>query len=304
MTDVAPPVDVASGAPAAQEEAAPEIVSAFPAPPAFFVLYRDGVSSGPPPPEPMAPQYHMFGTPYSTQDAVPDLLPQPGKKLYLPSALSHGAADGGDGAGSAGASSGAEAQDAAQAGATAEHPAGATGDSAASIDYKTQLKKMNRSLLASFVELVDVLIHKPAMFNEKLDDIELLFLNMHNLINAFRPQQARETIIHQLRTQIQERRDAVQDIRRSIDEARKAVEETHSQLHDSAFDASRSQDVDIKMEEVEGAKRIAGQPAGLVESVQSPRVTPPEISVKARGIQTMQDSFFAALQAVVGSTSN
>ncbi|KAJ0410192.1 hypothetical protein P43SY_002524 [Pythium insidiosum] len=303
MADVAPPVDAASTTPVAPEESAPEIVSAFPAPPAFFVLYRDGVSSGPPPPEPMAPQYHMFGTPYSTQDAVPDLLPQPGKKLYLPDTLGHGATVGGDAA-TAGVSSGADAAGGAQAGAAAEHPARAAGDGAGSIDYKTQLKKMNRSLLANFVELVDVLIHKPAMFNEKLDDIELLFLNMHNLINAFRPQQARETIIHQLRTQIQERRDAVQDIRRSIDEARKAVEETHSQLHDTAFDAPRSQDVDIKMEETEGAKRLGTESAGFVESVQSPRVTPPEVSVKAREIQTMQDSFFAALQAVVESTTN
>lgn len=69
-----------------QEDAAaegPEIVSEFPAPPAFFVLYRDGADKGPPPPEPMEPQYHTFGTPYSTHDAVPDLLPQEGRKLYL-----------------------------------------------------------------------------------------------------------------------------------------------------------------------------------------------------------------------------
>lgn len=65
-----------------QEEAAPEIVAEFPAPPAFLALYRDGPGAGPAPPEPMAPTYHMFGTPYSTQDAVPDLLPGEGRKLY------------------------------------------------------------------------------------------------------------------------------------------------------------------------------------------------------------------------------
>ena len=63
------------------EEDAPEIVSEFPAPPKFFVLYADGEASGPAPPEPMSPTYHMFGSPYSTHDVVPDLL-QPGKKLY------------------------------------------------------------------------------------------------------------------------------------------------------------------------------------------------------------------------------
>lgn len=66
------------------EEKGPEIVSAFPLPPAFFTLYKEGVGCGPSPPEPMQPTYHMFGTPFSTMDAVPDLLPQPGQKLYLP----------------------------------------------------------------------------------------------------------------------------------------------------------------------------------------------------------------------------
>ncbi|KAJ0388607.1 hypothetical protein P43SY_011649 [Pythium insidiosum] len=88
----------------------------------------------------MAPQYHMFGTPYSTQDAVPDLLPQAGKKLYLPDTLGHGATVGGDAA-TAGVSNGADAAGGAQAGAAVEHPARAAGDGAGSIDYKTQLKK-------------------------------------------------------------------------------------------------------------------------------------------------------------------
>lgn len=64
-------------------EDAPEIVSEFPAPPKLFVLYAAGPECGPTPPQPMEPLYHMFGSPYSTQDVVPDLL-QSGKKLYAP----------------------------------------------------------------------------------------------------------------------------------------------------------------------------------------------------------------------------
>lgn len=88
-----PPDETAATATAAAggEPEAPEIVSEFPAPPAFFELYRAGADAGPPPPEPMAPTYHMFGSPYSTQDVVPDLLPQDGKKLYAAA----GEADGG-----------------------------------------------------------------------------------------------------------------------------------------------------------------------------------------------------------------
>lgn len=66
-----------------EEDEGPELVSEFPNPPAYFELYADGQDAGPIPPTPMSPTYHMFGTPYSTKDVVPDLLPQEEKKLYL-----------------------------------------------------------------------------------------------------------------------------------------------------------------------------------------------------------------------------
>ncbi|TMW58707.1 hypothetical protein Poli38472_010266 [Pythium oligandrum] len=257
-------MEVESNAPPATNAApedAPEIVSAFPAPPAFFVLYADGVESGPPPPETMEPTYHMFGTPYSTKDVVPDLLPQPGKKLYL---------DGKD---------------------------SVPGESSEVIDYKAQMKKINHSLLANFTELVDVLIKKPSLFNEKLADLELLFLNMHNLINAFRPHQARETIIHMLKTQINERREAAQEIRRTIDEARRAVEEKHEQLHQTSDDVHSALDVDIKMEDAQDTTPTVS-PSTDAQAARQPHT---ELSTKAREVQQMQESFFAALQSASSS---
>ncbi|ETV97265.1 hypothetical protein, variant [Aphanomyces invadans] len=151
-----------------QQVEEPELVSAFPAPPVFFSLYTDGADAGPTPPPPLKPTYHSFGTPYSTEDAVPDLLPDD-KKVYPK-------------------------------------------------DYnvKDEMKKVNRSLMYSFLELIDVLILNPTKFNAKLDDIEQLFLNMHNLINAYRPHQARETLIDLLKQQIQDRRDASAEIRQYV----------------------------------------------------------------------------------------
>ncbi len=64
------------------QEERPELVSAFPLPPAYFELYREGCASGPKPPEPMLETYHMFGMPYRTQDTVPDLLENTDKKVY------------------------------------------------------------------------------------------------------------------------------------------------------------------------------------------------------------------------------
>ncbi|KAG7400484.1 Mediator of RNA polymerase II transcription subunit 7 [Phytophthora boehmeriae] len=255
------------------QEEAPEIVSEFPAPPKFFTLYADGVECGPAPPEPMAPTYHMFGSPYSTQDVVPDLLPQPDKKLYAP----------------------------------AENAEGGDAPSVV-VDYKAQMKKINRSLLANFVELVDVLIKKPAMFNEKLDDVELLFLNMHNLINAFRPHQARETVIQMLKTQVQERRDAARDIRCSIDGSRRAVERVHGELHESTDDTTPADSAspagaeeDVKMENTDetGAAGTGDQASAAPNNTATHTPAQHEQAEKAYQARQMQEKFFSALEAAM-----
>lgn len=184
---------MAATTPENDESQGPEIVSEFPKPPSFFELYKDGKDSGPSPPTPMSPTYHMFGTPYSTKDVVPDLLPQE-KKVYLDSS-----------------SSSSISQD--------------------TIDFKLEMKKLNASLLANFVELIDILVVNPAHFNEKLSDLELLFLNLHNLINAFRPHQARETLIEILRNQIEEGQQATREILQTVDEETVMIQTAHDQLY-------------------------------------------------------------------------
>uniref|UniRef100_K3X8G3 Mediator of RNA polymerase II transcription subunit 7 n=1 Tax=Globisporangium ultimum (strain ATCC 200006 / CBS 805.95 / DAOM BR144) TaxID=431595 RepID=K3X8G3_GLOUD len=285
----------------AQDDAAaaegPEIVSEFPAPPAFFVLYRDGADHGPAPPEPMEPQYHMFGTPYSTQDVVPDLLPQEGRKLYLNAKSSADNAAGATASSVKSEDAGADVDDADGAavadGGAEKSKTEAKRDDNDRIDYKAEMKKC---------ELVDVLIKRPGMFNEKLDDMEQLFLNMHNLINAFRPHQARETIIEMLKAQIQERRDAAQDIRKTIDDSRKAVEQTHAELHDTNDAAGRADTVDVKMENVDGQDDDKAHNKALENGLMSPTGGHLEPhSARAQETRQMQEEFFSALDAALES---
>lgn len=63
-------------------------------------------------------------------------------------------------------------------------------------DHKRELKKINHSLLMNFLDLLDILVKAPDSEQrvEKIDDITLLFINMHHLINEYRQHQARETI--------------------------------------------------------------------------------------------------------------
>ncbi len=64
------------------------------------------------------------------------------------------------------------------------------------LDRKKELRKLNHSILMNFLDLLDMLIKCPesSKREEKLDDINLLFIHMHHLINEYRPHQARETL--------------------------------------------------------------------------------------------------------------
>jgi mediator of RNA polymerase II transcription subunit 7 len=72
-----------------------------------------------------------------------------------------------------------------------------------SIDHKEELKKLNISLLFNFLELIDMLIKNPQLYPKKLEEIKTILINMHHLMNTYRPHQARQILIEILQTQVQ-----------------------------------------------------------------------------------------------------
>ncbi|CAA6663683.1 unnamed protein product [Spirodela intermedia] len=74
------------------------------------------------------------------------------------------------------------------------------------IDYKKELKALNRDLQLHLLELADVLVERPSQYARRVEDISLIFKNLHHLLNSLRPHQARATLIHILELQIQRRR--------------------------------------------------------------------------------------------------
>lgn len=63
-------------------------------------------------------------------------------------------------------------------------------------ERRRELKKLNHSLLVNFLDLLDLLVHCPDSPKraEKVEDLSLLFIHIHHLLNEFRPHQARETL--------------------------------------------------------------------------------------------------------------
>lgn len=82
-------------------------------------------------------------------------------------------------------------------------------------DHKSELKKLNHSILANFLDLLEMLVRCPsnAEKERKLEDLKLLFINLHHLINEYRSHQARETLKLMLEVQHQERLETVKRFR-------------------------------------------------------------------------------------------
>ncbi|XP_076900051.1 mediator of RNA polymerase II transcription subunit 7a-like [Bidens hawaiensis] len=93
------------------------------------------------------------------------------------------------------------------------------------VDFKKELRSLNRELQLHILELADVLIERPSQYARRVEDISLIFKNLHHLLNSLRPHQARATLIHILELQIQRRKQAVEDIKRRREEAQRLLKE-------------------------------------------------------------------------------
>ncbi|XP_020268281.1 mediator of RNA polymerase II transcription subunit 7a-like [Asparagus officinalis] len=94
------------------------------------------------------------------------------------------------------------------------------------IDFKKELRALNRELQLHILELADVLVERPSQYARRVEEISLIFKNLHHLLNSLRPHQARATLIHILESQIQRRKEAVEDIKRRREEAQKLLKES------------------------------------------------------------------------------
>lgn len=57
------------------------------------------------------------------------------------------------------------------------------------VDYKKELRTLNRDLQLNFLELADVLVERPSQYVQRIEEISTIFKNMHHLLNCLRPLQ-------------------------------------------------------------------------------------------------------------------
>lgn len=80
-------------------------------------------------------------------------------------------------------------------------------------DRALVLKRIAKSLLLNFLDLVGILSINPALSESKIADLRTLFINFHHLLNEYRPHQARESLIMLMQDQLEKSRAETQKIR-------------------------------------------------------------------------------------------
>lgn len=128
-------------------------------------------------------------------------------------------------------------------------------------DRKKELKKLNHSLLANFLDLIDLLVNYPdsPRRTEKIEDLSLLFVHIHHLLNEFRPHQARETLRVMMEMQKRQRIETAQRFQKHLDRVRDMIQDAFANLaeKESPTEAGSSMDVD---QDIKAEKDAKGSP--------------------------------------------
>lgn len=113
-------------------------------------------------------------------------------------------------------------------------------------DRRKELKKLNHSLFANFLDLIDLLIKYPDSPKriEKIEDLSLLFVHIHHLLNEFRPHQARETLRVLMEVQKRTRIETAMRFQKHLEKVRDLVRAAFAQLPDIT-DADHKMDEDV-----------------------------------------------------------
>ncbi|XP_052076925.1 mediator of RNA polymerase II transcription subunit 7-like [Mytilus californianus] len=109
-----------------------------------------------------------------------------------------------------------------------------------SFDHKRELKKLNHSILVNFLDLIDILIKSPdsQKRTEKLEDLNLLFIHMHHLINEFRPHQARETLRVMMEKQKKQRHEIAERFQLHLEKVKELIQSSLQNIPDDlSFDS-------------------------------------------------------------------
>ncbi|CAB0028717.1 unnamed protein product [Trichogramma brassicae] len=108
-------------------------------------------------------------------------------------------------------------------------------------DRRRELKKLNHSLIVNFLDLIDILNLCPESSKraEKVEDLSLLFIHIHHLLNEFRPHQARETLRVMMEMQKRQRVETSIRFQKQLEKVQEIVQNALQSLPDPSESDSK-----------------------------------------------------------------
>lgn len=93
-----------------------------------------------------------------------------------------------------------------------------------------ELKKLLNSLLVQFVELTGIMSISPEYFPDKTEDLRVILINIHHLLNEYRPHQSRESLILLMEDQLAAKKKDIDDLKKTNDDIRKKISDLTTQF--------------------------------------------------------------------------
>lgn len=78
------------------------------------------------------------------------------------------------------------------------------------------LRRLLKSLLLNFLQLLGMMSVNPESFPAKTEDIRVILINMHHLLNEYRPHQSRESLILLMNEQIDKKKASIAQLRQAL----------------------------------------------------------------------------------------
>ncbi|EIE19519.1 MED7-domain-containing protein [Coccomyxa subellipsoidea C-169] len=105
------------------------------------------------------------------------------------------------------------------------------------LDFKGELRRLNKELLFTFLDLLDCLVQRPSAYARAVENVGLIARNMSYILNALRSEQARATLEHTVKVEIADRKEAIRELRESAESARALLRRMAEGIHDACKEA-------------------------------------------------------------------
>ncbi|KAF2159281.1 hypothetical protein M409DRAFT_71167 [Zasmidium cellare ATCC 36951] len=119
-----------------------------------------------------------------------------------------------------------------------------------------------RSMLTTFLSLTGILAQNPDLQQDKMGDLQTIVYNLHDIINQYRPHQARESLILMMEERLEKMKGEIQRIDQSKESVAKLLQELQSNGIVQAMQEEKDGKGDAVVEDAAVTKRKARQRAG------------------------------------------